>query len=147
MFSANPVTRFFVVAAQMTMTPLLMLLYAVKPKSMHRFVGYLEQTACDTYFNVITKCETPGTKLHESWSKLPAPPIAIGYWKLDEDATWIDTLKCMYADETHHRDCNHTFASMESDDPNPFIAEHKEAAGRAWIIEQEKRIAKEQKSN
>ena len=29
------------------------------------------------------------------------------------------------ADETHHRDVNHTFADMKSDDPNPFVATHK----------------------
>jgi hypothetical protein len=39
------------------------------------------------------------------------------------------------ADETHHRDVNHTFADMKSDDPNPFIAQHKENAAKAWRLE------------
>merc|ERR1712151_1159653 len=43
------------------------------------------------------------------------------YWKLPEDAMWVDTLKCMFADECNHRDVNHTFATMGSDDPNPFL--------------------------
>ena len=38
----------------------------------------------------------------------------------------------MFADETHHRDVNHTFATMESDDPNPFLLQHKENAIAAW---------------
>jgi hypothetical protein len=29
------------------------------------------------------------------------------------------------ADETHHRDVNHTFADMKSDEANPFIVNHK----------------------
>ena len=39
------------------------------------------------------------------------------------------------ADETHHRDVNHTFADMKSDDPNPFLLEHKENAAIAWRLE------------
>jgi hypothetical protein len=36
------------------------------------------------------------------------------------------------ADECNHRDTNHTFAEMSGDDPNPFLATHKENALRAW---------------
>ena len=36
------------------------------------------------------------------------------------------------ADEANHRDVNHTFADMKTDDPNPFLAEHKENAVSAW---------------
>jgi hypothetical protein len=38
------------------------------------------------------------------------------------------------ADETHHRDVNHTFAEMKSDDPNPFVEMHKENAMVAWRL-------------
>ena len=54
----------------------------VNPKACHRFVGYLEQTACETYKNIIDHAETPGTELHAHWHALPAPEIAKGYWKL-----------------------------------------------------------------
>jgi len=50
---------------------------------------------------------------------------------------WVDTLKCLFADETNHRDVNHTFADMESDDPNPFISKHKKDAVKAWRLENE----------
>ena len=66
-----------------------------------------------------------------------------GYWKLSDDAKWVDTLKCIYADESHHRDVNHTFASMESDDPNPFLQTHKEDAARAWKLEEAERFLKD----
>jgi len=39
------------------------------------------------------------------------------------------------ADESHHRDVNHTFADMKSDDPNPFLDMHKENAIKAWRLE------------
>jgi hypothetical protein len=34
------------------------------------------------------------------------------------------------ADEAHHRDVNHTFADMKSDDPNPFVTTHKGKSNR-----------------
>lgn len=39
------------------------------------------------------------------------------------------------ADETHHRDVNHTFADMKTDDPNPYVLMHKENAAHAWRLE------------
>jgi Alternative oxidase len=64
MFHAGKVTRLAVVAAQTVITPILAFIYLIKPAAMHRFVGYLEETACKTYVNVIDHIETPGTKLH-----------------------------------------------------------------------------------
>lgn len=133
-FQAGPVTRSLVLAGQYVMTPFLMAIYLVHPKSMHRFVGYLEETACTTYVNVINKIQTPGTQLHAAWANTPAPKMAIGYYRLPKDAMWVDTLKCMMADEANHRDCNHTFADMKSDDPNPFLETHKQNAYMAWRL-------------
>ena len=132
MFKAGYVTRAMVVGLQMVLTPVLMGVYIVHPKSMHRFVGYLEETACHTYVSIIENLETPGTNLNEAWKDVKAPGIAIGYWKLEKDAMFSDVLKCMCADETHHRDVNHTFADMASDDPNPFVHSHRENALKAW---------------
>ena len=42
---------------------------------------------------------------------------------------WVDCLKRMLADESHHRDVNHAMASMTAEqmfgEANPFIHEHK----------------------
>jgi hypothetical protein len=94
-FKASPLTGYVVVAAQMVMAPLLMAVYLVNPKAMHRFVGYLEETACHTYVNIIHNVETEGTKLHAAWANTPAPEMAVGYYKLHKDAKWVDSLKCM----------------------------------------------------
>lgn len=132
MFNASRLTRFLVVTAQTVMTPTLLLIYLINPASMHRFVGYLEETAVHTYVNVINKIETPNTNLNKGWEQLKAPELAIAYWKLRPDASWKDTLACMMADECHHRDVNHTFADMKGDDPNPFLLRHKENAVASW---------------
>jgi hypothetical protein len=95
MFKASGLTRMMVVGAQMLLTPALMLVYMIHPKSLHRFVGYLEETAVTTYICIIEHVETPGTHLHAAWSELPAPPIAVGYWKLGQGAKWVDCLKNM----------------------------------------------------
>ena len=136
MFKATRITRFLVVSAQITLTPSLLLLYLVHPKAVHRFVGYLEETASHTYANIIKKIDEPGTHLNKDWKYLMSPPLANAYWKLGDDAKWSDTLSCMFADETHHRDVNHTFATMDSDDPNPFLLQHKENAIAAWRIDE-----------
>ena len=62
--TTGTITRTMVIAAQMVMVPLFMAGYTVAPKSLHRFVGYLEETACSTYVNIVTHVETPGTHLN-----------------------------------------------------------------------------------
>jgi hypothetical protein len=125
MFKASFVTRSLVIAAQMSMTPVLALTYFIKPAAVHRFVGYLEETAVQTYSNVVRHVEQPNTKLNLAWKDLPAPDIAINYWHLPEgQRMWVDVLKRMLADEAHHRDVNHTLASLPKGATNPFVEEH-----------------------
>jgi hypothetical protein len=133
MFNASPVTKALCVTAQLSMTPVLMMTYMIKPAAMHRFVGYLEETAVETYANIVEHCETDGTKLNEAWSTLDAPSIGKVYWNLEDDATWVTCLKHMLADEAHHRDVNHTFATLPEGSDNPFIQEHMENFDRAAI--------------
>merc|ERR1719389_805590 len=128
-FEAGPVTRLIVQAGQGALTPVLATLYMVRPQLLHRFVGYLEETAVHTYTNIVQMTNTPGTQLHTAWKDTPAPQAAIDYWKLPPDAMWVDCLKRMLADESHHRDVNHAMASMSHEqmfgEANPFIHEHK----------------------
>ena len=42
---------------------------------------------------------------------VPAPAIAMHYWKMPPDATLRDVVLLVRADEAHHRDVNHGFAS------------------------------------
>ena len=83
------------------------------------------------YDNLVEKTTTPGTKLHDEWDGLAAPGIAKAYWKLHDDAKWVDCLQHMLADESHHRDVNHTFATLPEGAPNPFIKQHMQDFDKA----------------
>ena len=125
MFRASLFTRIMVILAQVTMTPVLITAYIINPKLLHRFVGYLEETAVHTYNNILIHMDIEDTHLSKEWNDLPAPDIAISYWNLDpENAKWKDCLQHMLADEAHHRDVNHTFAELPRNAPNPFVHEH-----------------------
>jgi hypothetical protein len=124
MFEANRITKALVVTAQISMTPFLAAVYAVHPPTVHRFVGYLEETAVETYANVIAHVDKPGTHLHRDWAHLAAPDVAKSYWALEPGATWRETLGHILADEAHHRDVNHTFAELGPEADNPFVQEH-----------------------
>ena len=51
--------------------------------------------------------------------------------RLHDDAKWVDCLQHMLADESHHRDVNHTFATLPEGAPNPFISQHMKDFDRA----------------
>jgi hypothetical protein len=128
-FEAGPLTRLVVSAGQLAMTPFLAGLYLVRPQLLHRFVGYLEETAVHTYTNIVNTAQEPGTKLNAEWKDVVAPEVAIRYWEMPEDSMWVDCLKRMLADESHHRDVNHALASMSHEKlygaDNPFVHEHQ----------------------
>ncbi len=48
---------------------------------------------------------------------VPAPAIAKHYWKMANDATLRDVILVVRADEAHHRDVNHGFASKLAGQP------------------------------
>eukprot|EP00501_MAST-03F_sp_TOSAG23-6_P001941 GSMAST32.ASY1.ANO1.2022.1 assembled CDS len=134
MFQPGRLVRAAVIGIQVVALPVATLTYIVKPKALHRFVGYLEETAVDTCIMLET-LDTPGTKLNAAWKSLPAPAIACSYYNLNDNALWPDVLRCIAADETNHRDVNHTLADMKGHDPNPYIKKHHDDAAKAWRIE------------
>lgn len=119
-FDAGIFIRISVIAAQLILVSVLTISYIAYPSAVHRFVGYLEETAVSTYSSVIKKMELPGTKLQQAWSNLDAPDIAKCYWNLNKNSKWIDVLQMILADEAHHRDINHTLALLRYDQANPF---------------------------
>jgi len=76
------------------------------------------------------------------WSSkdFKVPDLAKDYWHLPDDCTMEDLLLAVRADEAGHRHVNHTFASLEARDKNPFTPEEmarngrskKEARGMGW---------------
>lgn len=82
-------------------------LYILSPKLAHRVVGYLEEEAIHSYTEFLKDIDSGAIE------NVPAPAIAIDYWRLPNDATLKDVVIVIRADEAHHRDVNH-FASVST---------------------------------
>ena len=80
-------------------------LYLVSPRTAHRIVGYFEEEAVISYTHYLKEIDEGRSP------NVPAPAIARHYWKLPADATLRDVVLVVRADEAHHRDVNHGFAS------------------------------------
>nr|WP_226404393.1 alternative oxidase [Ferribacterium limneticum] len=84
------------------------LLYLLSPATAHRVVGYLEEEAVTSYTTYLAGVDN-GT-----YANVPAPAIAIEYWKLAADARLREVIIAVRADEATHRDVNHQFAGQLS---------------------------------
>jgi len=80
------------------------LLYILSPKTAHRVVGYFEEEAVYSYTEYLAEVDKGIIP------NVPAPEIAIQYWKLKPDARLRDVIVVVRQDEVHHRDVNHEFA-------------------------------------
>ncbi|KAM7259056.1 hypothetical protein ACFE04_014797 [Oxalis oulophora] len=78
--------------------------YLISPKFAHRMVGYLEEEAIHSYTQFLKELDEGKIE------NVPAPAIAIDYWRLPANSTLRDVVMVVRADEAHHRDVNH-FAS------------------------------------
>jgi ubiquinol oxidase len=81
------------------------LLYLVSARTAHRVVGYFEEEAVISYAMYLQEVDDGRSE------NVPAPPIAMRYWNLPDGATLRDVILVVQADEAHHRDVNHGFAS------------------------------------
>ena len=86
-------------------------LYLVSPRIAHRIVGYFEEEAVLSYTLYLNEIDAGRAE------NVPAPAIARHYWKLSADATLRDVVLVVRADEAHHRDVNHGFASKLAGEP------------------------------
>jgi ubiquinol oxidase len=100
----NLFERLLVLLAQGVFYNAFFLLYLVSPKTAHRVVGYCEEEAVISYTHYLAEIDAG------RHPNLPAPAIAVAYWKLPEDARLRDVVLAVRADEAGHRDVNHGFA-------------------------------------
>jgi ubiquinol oxidase len=96
--------RAIILIAQGVFFNLYFLLYLVAPKTAHRVVGYLEEEAVISYTQYLEQVDN-GTV-----ENVPAPQMAIDYWKLGPDARLRELIIAVRADEAAHRDHNHGYA-------------------------------------
>jgi len=113
----GPVLRVAVAATQAVFTAMFSLAYLISPHFCHRFVGYLEEQAVITYTHILEEIDAGRLPM---WSQLPAPSLAVNYWKLSPDAKMRDMISVIRADEAHHRLVNHTLGSLDLNKKNPF---------------------------
>ncbi|KAF2792219.1 alternative oxidase-like protein [Melanomma pulvis-pyrius CBS 109.77] len=116
--------RLMVLGAQGVWFNALFFAYLISPRTAHRFVGYLEEEAVITYTRQIDDIDAGRLP---KWEKMEAPEIAIDYWKMPEGhRTMRDLLLYIRADESKHREVNHTFGNLnQKEDPNPYASEYK----------------------
>jgi ubiquinol oxidase len=100
----NAFERFLILLAQGIFYNGFFLLYLVSPKTAHRVVGYFEEEAIVSYTDYLAQIDAGSVE------NVPAPQIAIDYWKLDAGARLRDVVVAVRADEAGHRDVNHRFA-------------------------------------
>jgi ubiquinol oxidase len=100
--------RLIVLIVQGLMVNFYFMLYLITPKTCHRIVGYLEEEAIISYTEYLVEIDSGSIK------NVPAPQIAIDYWRLSAGASLHDLVIAIRADEVRHRDSNHAFADRMS---------------------------------
>lgn len=55
-----------------------------------------------------------------AWANLPAPDLALQYWRLEPGSKMCDVLLAIRADEYAHKHVNSVLANLEPNAPNPF---------------------------
>ena len=96
--------RLLIVLVQGAFYNFFFLLYLLAPRTAHRVVGYLEEEAVYSYTEYLAGVDD-GT-----YANVPAPKVALDYWKLPADARLREVILVVRADEADHRDLNHRFA-------------------------------------
>ena len=105
---ANPsrFERILIMLAQAVFYNLYFFLYLLAPKTAHRVVGYLEEEAVVSYTSYLAEIDAGRIE------NVPAPQIALTYWKLPQGARLRDVVLVVREDEARHRDTNHDFANQ-----------------------------------
>ncbi len=100
--------RMLVMIAQAGFFTFFLLLYIISSRTAHRLVGYFEEQAVYSYTQYLEEIDAGRVE------NVPAPQIAIDYWKLPATARLRDVVLAVRADEAEHRDVNHGFADALS---------------------------------
>ena len=102
----NWLERALVLVAQAAFFTFFLLLYIVSSRTAHRLVGYFEEQAVISYTQYLDQIDSGKVE------NVPAPQIALDYWRLPANARLRDVVIAVRADEAEHRDVNHGFAEQ-----------------------------------
>ena len=104
----NLFERLLVLLAQFIFMIFYAILYAIDFKTAHRMIGYFEEEAVKSYTEYLAMVENGEVE------NVPAPELAIKYYKLKKSAKLSDLIKSVRADEMHHSEVNHRYADGDT---------------------------------
>ena len=96
--------RSIVLGAQVIFGFFYLFMYIFFTRTAHRMIGYFEDEAVKSYTEYLEIVESGKVE------NIPAPQLAIQYYKLGSDAKLSDLIKCVRADEQNHSETNHNYA-------------------------------------
>ena len=102
----NWLERALVLVAQALFFTFFLLLYVASSRTAHRLVGYFEEQAVISYTQYLAEIDAGRV------ANVPAPKIALDYWRLPANARLRDVVLAVRNDEAGHRDVNHGFAEQ-----------------------------------
>ena len=79
-------------------------IYVFFTRTAHRMIGYFEDEAVKSYTEYLEIVESGKVE------NIPAPALAIQYYKIGSDSKLSDLIRCVRADEEHHSETNHCYA-------------------------------------
>ncbi len=100
----NVLERALVLIAQITFMIYYFILYVISYKLAHRMIAYFEEEAVKSYTDYLELVESGQVE------NVPAPQLAIDYYKMKKDAKLSDLIIKVRADEMHHSEVNHRYA-------------------------------------
>tara|TARA_Y100001933_G_C18916649_1_gene529145 strand:- start:581 stop:1183 length:603 start_codon:yes stop_codon:yes gene_type:complete len=96
--------RLLVLSAQIIFGLFYLFMYVFFTRTAHRMIGYFEDEAVKSYTEYLDLVESGKVE------NIPAPKLAISYYKLGSDSKLSDLIRCVRADEQHHSETNHNYA-------------------------------------
>ena len=100
----NIFERLLIAIAQLIFWHFYLVLYIFFPGTAHRMIGYFEDQAVISYTQYLDEIKNGKV------DNIPAPQIAIDYYKLKASAKLSDVVKKVRADEQGHAKVNHGMA-------------------------------------
>lgn len=100
--------RLLVVTAQIIFMVFYFFIYVLSYRMAHRMIGYFEEEAVRSYTDYLAMVESGEVE------NVPAPQLAIDYYKMKSDAKLSDLIKKVRADEQHHSKVNHEYADRNN---------------------------------
>ena len=101
----NLFERTLVLLAQAAFMLFYFLIYVISYKTAHRMIAYFEEEAVISYTEYLKLVESGEVE------NVPAPHLAIQYYKMGSDAKLSDLIRKVRADEEHHSKVNHQYAN------------------------------------